>query len=188
MEITKTSIDGVLIVAPQIYKDNRGYFMESFNLNEFRNKSGLNEIEFVQDNESFSKYNTLRGLHFQTGDFAQAKLVRVVQGSVFDVAVDIREGSPTYGKWFGIELSEHNNQQLFIPRGCAHGFYVTSREGAKFQYKCDNYYNKDSENGIIWNDKDINIEWPINNFDKEWLSISDKDKLWKPLYNKNEED
>jgi dTDP-4-dehydrorhamnose 3,5-epimerase len=114
MEITKTNIDGVLIVTPQTYKDNRGYFMESFNLNEFRTKSGLNEIEFVQDNESFSKYNTLRGLHFQTGDFAQAKLVRVLEGEVYDVAVDLRKDSPTFGQYYGVILDSEKQNQFYV--------------------------------------------------------------------------
>lgn len=163
MKIEKVKIDGVFIITPSKYEDERGSFMETFNLKEFREKIGNKKIEFVQDNESVSSFNVLRGMHFQKNDDAQAKLVRVVQGRVFDVVVDLRTDSVTYGDWFGIELSEENNKQLFIPRGCAHGFYVMSEEGAKFQYKCDNYYNKESEGGIMWNDKTVNIEWPFDN-------------------------
>lgn len=143
MEVIKTEIEGVVIIEPKIFGDERGYFFESFNAAEFARKVGVNTV-FVQDNESKSKYGVLRGLHFQKGEFAQSKLVRVVEGRVIDVAVDIRRGSPTFGKYVAVELSKENKRQLFIPRGFAHGFAVLSEE-AVFQYKCDNLYAPDHE-------------------------------------------
>lgn len=148
--------DGPVIIQPLIFKDERGYFFESFNEAEFKEK--VADVNFVQDNESKSSYGVLRGLHFQKPPYAQAKLVRVVKGAVFDVAVDIREGSPMYGKWFGAYLSEDNHRQFFIPRGFAHGF-VSLADDTIFQYKCDNIYNKESEGSIVHNDPYINIDW-----------------------------
>lgn len=170
MKIIKTNIEGLLIIEPTIFEDSRGYFMESFSQKEFQKIVG--KIDFVQENESKSKYGVVRGLHFQQGEYAQAKLVRVVIGSVLDVAVDIRVGSPTFGQHLAIELSEDNKRQLFIPRGFAHGFSVLSEE-AIFQYKCDNYYNPQSEGAILWNDPQLNIDWKIP---QENILLSDKDK------------
>ncbi|TBN00190.1 dTDP-4-dehydrorhamnose 3,5-epimerase [Hyunsoonleella flava] len=170
MIVEKTELKDCFIIKPKIFQDQRGYFFESFNKELFKLTIGK-EINFVQDNESFSSKGVLRGLHFQKGEFAQAKLVRVVKGKVLDVAVDIRENSPTFGMHISEELSEDNKKQLFIPRGFAHGFIVLS-ENAVFSYKCDNYYNKDSESGIIYNDKDLNIDWKLDHKD---FIISEKD-------------
>ena len=152
----KTEIEGVYIIEPKVFGDNRGYFMETYNEQEFKN-NGL-DYNFVQDNQSKSKKGVLRGLHFQK-THPQAKLVRVLEGEVFDVAVDLRKGSKTYGKWVGVILSEENKKQFMIPRGFAHGFVVLS-ETAVFAYKCDDFYHPEDEGGIMWNDPDINIEWP----------------------------
>lgn len=157
MKYEQTSIDGVYTITPNVFKDNRGYFFESFKEEEFRGCVG--DVHFVQENQSKSSYGVLRGLHYQKGDAAQAKLVRVVQGSVLDVAVDIRKSSPTFGKYVAVELSEHNHKQLFIPRGFAHGFLVLS-ETAVFCYKVDNVYAPQADAGIRWDDPDINIQWP----------------------------
>ena len=170
MNIISTSIAGVWIIEPKIFNDPRGYFFESYNQKEFNEKIG--RIDFVQDNESFSSYGVLRGLHFQKPPFAQSKLVRVIQGKVLDVAVDIRYGSPTFGKYVSVELSGENHRQFFIPRGFAHGFCVLS-ETALFQYKCDNLYAPQSEGAIAWNDPDLNIDWKIP-VDK--VILSDKDR------------
>lgn len=171
MEVIKTEIEGVVIIEPKIFGDERGYFFESFNAAEFARKVGVNTV-FVQDNESKSKYGVLRGLHFQKGEFAQSKLVRVVEGRVIDVAVDIRCGSPTFGKHVAVELSKENKRQLFIPRGFAHGFAVLSEE-AIFQYKCDNLYASDHEGAIAWNDPKIGIDWQIR---PEDAILSEKDR------------
>ena len=176
MNFIKTDIDGVFIVEPKIFIDSRGYFFESFSKREFDSSIGY-EVNFVQDNQSKSSYGVIRGLHFQRPPFAQAKLVRCVKGKVLDVAVDIRKDSPTYGKHIAIELSEDNNLALFIPRGFAHGFVVLS-ETAVFHYKCDNYYNRDSEGGIAFFDPSLKIDWKI---DIENAIISDRDKLY-PLF------
>lgn len=152
----KTEIDGVLILEPRVFEDERGYFFESFNLREFREAVG--DVDFVQDNESKSRRGVVRGLHFQKGPHAQAKLLRVVKGAVLDVAVDIRPGSPTFGKHVSVVLSGDNHRQFFIPRGMAHGFKVLSDE-AIFQYKCDNYYCREAEAGIAWDDPDLGIDW-----------------------------
>lgn len=176
----KTNLEGCYLFRPKVYNDSRGSFFESFNQEIFNNLIGK-KINFVQDNQSFSTKGVLRGLHFQQGDYAQAKLVRVVKGSVLDVAVDLRYNSPTFGKHFSIELSEINNLQFFIPRGFAHGFVVLSDE-AIFQYKCDNYYNKESEGGIIYNDSNLKIDWKIA---KENLIISEKDLLLDSFNNQN---
>ena len=171
MEIIRTEIEDVFIVEPRVFGDARGYFFESFNAAEFEAKSGV-KTTFVQDNESKSKYGVLRGLHFQKGEHAQSKLVRVVRGRVLDVAVDIRKGSPTFGKYVAVELSEENHRQLFVPRGFAHGFAVLSEE-AVFQYKCDNLYAPQAEGAIAWNDPQIGIDWKIDAAD---VLLSDKDK------------
>ena len=169
MEIIKTDLEGVIIIEPRIFKDSRGYFFESFSAREFEEK--VCQTTFVQDNESFSSYGVVRGLHFQKPPFTQSKLVRVIKGSVLDVAVDIRKGSPTYGKHVAVELTGDNHRQLFIPRGFAHGFAVLSEE-ALFQYKCDNFYAPQADAGIAWNDPDLNIDWRIP-FDKIILSVKD---------------
>ena len=156
MEFLKTNIDGVYIIEPKVFGDNRGYFMETYNEKEFQ-KAGL-YYNFVQDNQSKSKAGVLRGLHFQK-TYPQAKLVRVLEGEVFDVAVDLRKGSKTYGKWVGVILSEENKKQFMILRGFAHGFVVLS-ETATFAYKCDEFYHPEDEGGIMWNDIDVGIEWP----------------------------
>lgn len=165
----KTEIEGVYVIEPKVFGDNRGYFMETYNEQEFKN-NGL-DYNFVQDNQSKSKKGVLRGLHFQK-THPQAKLVRVLEGEVFDVAVDLRKGSKTYGKWVGVILSEENKKQFMIPRGFAHGFVVLS-ETAVFAYKCDDFYHPEDEGGIMWNDPDINIEWPY----KGELLLSEKDKV-----------
>lgn len=159
MIVNKTEIDGVLIIEPKVFGDERGYFFESFNAKEFAEKTGL-EINFVQDNESMSTYGVMRGLHFQCPPFSQSKLVRVVKGSVLDVAVDIRKGSPTYGQHVAVELTEENHRQFFVPRGFAHGFAVLS-DIAVFQYKCDNFYAPQADGGISILDKSLGIDWRI---------------------------
>lgn len=171
MEVTETYLKGCFIIEPQVFGDERGFFFESFNKNKFRELTGI-EIEFVQDNEAFSYKGILRGLHFQKGEFAQAKLVRVVKGKVLDVAVDLRPGSKTFGKHFSVILSEENKKQLFIPRGFAHG-YAVLEDHTVFSYKCDNYYNKESESGVIYNDSDLNIDWKLN---EDEVVLSEKDK------------
>lgn len=158
MNVIKTDIEGVVIIEPKVFGDDRGYFFESFSQPRFDEL--VRPVKFVQDNESKSRYGVLRGLHFQKGTHAQSKLVRVVKGRVLDVAVDIRKGSPTFGKYVAVELSEDNHRQFFIPRGFAHGFSVLSEE-AVFQYKCDNLYAPESEGSIIWNDPEIGIDWGL---------------------------
>ena len=158
MKVIKTDIEGVVIIEPTLFGDERGYFFESYSQQKFDEL--VRPVRFVQDNESKSKYGVLRGLHFQKGKYAQSKLVRVVEGRVLDVAVDIRRGSPTFGKYVAVELTEENHRQLFIPRGFAHGFSVLSEE-AVFQYKCDNLYAPQSEGAIAWNDPDIGIDWGL---------------------------
>ena len=169
MNFIKTDIEGVVIIEPRVFEDSRGYFFESFNLKEFEKAVG--PVSFVQDNESKSSFGVVRGLHFQKGEHAQAKLVRVVKGAVLDVAVDIREGSHTYGKHVAVELTESNHRQLFLPRGMAHGFSVLSEE-AIFQYKCDNFYCPSSEGAIAWDDPDLGIDWRIP-ADQVILSVKD---------------
>ena len=169
MEVIETGIEGVMILEPRIFKDARGYFFESFSSREFQEK--VCQTTFVQDNESFSSYGVVSGLHFQKPPFTQAKLVRVIKGAVLDVAVDLRKNSPTYGKHVAIELTGENHRQLFIPRGFAHGFAVLSDE-VLFQYKCDNYYAPQSEGGILWNDPSLQIDWRIP-ADKVILSEKD---------------
>lgn len=160
MKIERTAIPDVVIVEPTVFGDERGFFLESFNKRKFDELIGR-EVDFVQDNHSMSVRGVLRGLHFQKGEAAQGKLVRVVRGEVYDVAVDIRRDSPTCGKWVGEYLSAENKRQLWIPKGFAHGFLVVS-EQAEFLYKTDNYYQPQSEGAIIWNDPDVGVTWPIN--------------------------
>jgi len=162
MNIIKTAIEGVVIIEPKVFGDERGYFFESFSQKQFQEE--VCNTTFVQDNESKSSYGVLRGLHFQKGEYAQAKLVRVVKGKVLDVAVDIRKGSPTFGKHVSVELTEENKRQFFVPRGFAHGFVVLSDE-AIFQYKCDNFYAPEHEGGIAWNDPELGIDWKIKHED-----------------------
>lgn len=169
MEVIRTEIDGVVIIEPRVFADSRGYFFESFSQREFDEK--VRRIDFVQDNESMSSYGVMRGLHFQCPPYAQSKLVRCVKGRVLDVAVDIRKGSPTYGKHVAVELSEENHRQLFIPRGFAHGFSVLS-ETAVFQYKCDNFYAPQAEGGISIKDESLGIDWKIP---AEKAILSEKD-------------
>ena len=171
MKVTETYLKGCFIVEPQVFGDERGNFFEVFNKKIFEEKTGV-EIDFVQDNQSISQRGVLRGLHLQKGEFAQAKLVRGVKGKVLDVAVDFRKDSPTFGKHFSIELSEENNKQLFVPRGFLHGF-STLEDNTIFSYKCDNYYQPDAEDGVIYNDEDLNIDWGIP-LDEVILSIKDK--------------
>jgi dTDP-4-dehydrorhamnose 3,5-epimerase len=170
MEVISVEIEGLKIIKPRVFRDERGYFSETFNLTKFQSALGL-DCRFVQDNESYSEKGVLRGLHFQNPPFAQGKLVRVSQGSVLDVAVDIRKTSPTYGKYHALVLSEENQLQFWIPPGFAHGF-LTLEEGTKFQYKCTNYYEPTAEGTIDWNDKLINIDWGVSN-----PTISEKDKV-----------
>lgn len=170
IKVTETSIPGVVIIEPTVFGDSRGYFFESWSQRDF--DAAVRPIRFVQDNESRSTYGVLRGLHFQRGEYAQSKLLRVVKGRVLDVAVDIRPGSPTFGKHVSVELSENNHRQLFIPRGFAHGFVVLS-EDAVCQYKCDCFYNKESEAGIAWNDPALAIDWTIP---AEDIVLSEKDR------------
>lgn len=175
MNIIKTEIEGLVIVEPRIFRDDRGYFYESFSQREFEEE--VCRTTFVQDNQSMSSYGVVRGLHFQKPPYCQSKLVRCIKGAVLDVAVDIRKGSPTFGKYVAVELTEDNHRQFFVPRGFAHGFAVLS-EVAVFQYKCDNYYNKESEGAIAWNDEQIAVDWRLPS---EKVILSEKDKLSKPL-------
>lgn len=171
MNFIETEIKGAWIIEPKVFGDERGYFFESFSKREF--EQAIGPVEFVQDNQSKSCYGVVRGLHFQKGEHAQAKLLSCVRGSVLDVGVDIRPESPTYGRWIAVELSESNHRRLFLPRGFAHGFSVLSPE-AVFQYKCDNYYAPESEGGIIWNDPGLGIDWRIP---LEKVILSEKDRL-----------
>ena len=176
-KIIKSEIEGVFTVEPTVFGDERGYFMETYNENDFK-EEGI-DLTFVQDNQSKSSKGVLRGLHFQYTQ-PQGKLVRVIKGEVFDVAVDLRKKSATYGKWVGEILSEENKKQLFVPKGFAHGFLVLSDE-AEFVYKCTDFYNGDDEGGIIWNDPEIAIDWPLDGIGEENILLSEKDQLWKPL-------
>lgn len=175
MEVIKTDIEGVVIIEPRIFKDERGYFYESFSQREFEEK--VCRTTFVQDNQSKSSYGVLRGLHFQKPPYCQSKLVRCIKGAVLDVAVDIRNGSPTFGKHVAVELTEENHRQFFVPRGFAHGFAVLSEE-AVFQYKCDNFYCKESEGAVAWNDPELAIDWRIP---AKKVLLSEKDKLNKNI-------
>ena len=180
----ETSIDGVYVIEPTVYGDNRGYFMETYSDAEFK-EIGLN-YDFVQDNQSKSRKGVLRGLHFQKEN-TQAKLVRCIKGEVFDVAVDLRPGSETYGKWEGVVLSEENKKMFMIPRGFAHGFLVLSDE-AEFTYKCDDIYNPNAEGGLAWDDKDVNIDWPLGDMKIEDLLTSERDAKWPSLKELKETD
>ena len=168
-------IEGLNVITPTVFGDNRGYFMETYNYNDYK-EAGIDQV-FVQDNQSASKKGVLRGLHFQI-HYPQDKLVRVLQGEVFDVAVDLREGSPTYGQWYGVLLSGENKKQFFIPKHFAHGFLVLS-EYAEFAYKCTDFYHPNDEGGIAWNDPDIGVSWPIP--EGMELILSDKDQKWGGL-------
>jgi len=178
MKVTETKLKDCYIIEPSVFEDNRGYFFESFNQEKFENLTGLKTV-FVQDNQSKSSYGVLRGLHFQKGEHSQAKLVRVLSGEVLDVAVDIRKTSPTYGEHLTVRLSAENKKQLFVPRGFAHGFIVLS-DTCEFFYKCDNFYNKDAEGGIIYNDKNLRIDWEV---DINKIRVSEKDELL-PVFQK----
>lgn len=178
MEVIKTAIDGVFIIEPKLFKDDRGYFFESFSQREFDEKIGVS-IRFVQDNESMSRYGVMRGLHFQKPPYSQSKLVRCVRGAVLDVAVDIRQGSPTYGHHVSVLLTEENHRQFFIPQGFAHGFSVLSEE-AIFQYKCDNFYTPQEDGGIQLLDNSLGIDWKIP---AEKAILSNKDKQYPYLRN-----
>ena len=180
MRVEKTPLQDCFIIHNTVFADDRGYFFESFNAKNFCSQTGLN-VNFVQDNQSLSTRGVLRGLHFQTGEFAQAKLVRVLKGEVLDVAVDLRKSSPTYKQFFSIVLSETSATQFFIPRGFAHGFLVLS-EVAEFFYKCDNYYNKEAEGGIIYNDPELNISWQIPDHE---ILVSPKDAVLPMMSNYN---
>lgn len=191
--VTKTHIDGLVIIEPKVFGDNRGYFMETYNQSDMT-EAGL-DLVFVQDNQSMSTKGVLRGLHFQK-NFPQGKLVRVIKGSVFDVAVDLRSDSKTFGQWYGIELTEENKKQFYIPKGFAHGFLVLS-DTAEFCYKCTDFYHPEDEGGLAWNDPEIGITWPdvIGDYngsasaegytlkDGTALNISEKDQKWNTLKN-----
>ena len=170
MKIKETPLKDCYIIEPTIFEDDRGYFYEKFNEQKFEELTGLNG-HFVQDNVSKSSYGVLRGLHLQKGEHAQAKLVSCLEGKVWDVAVDLRTDSPTFGKWFGVELTPENKLQLYVPRGFGHGFSVLS-ETAIFSYKCDNFYEKSSEGSVIWNDTDLSIDWKLP---KDKIILSEKD-------------
>lgn len=177
-EKQETGIEGLCVIKPTVFEDNRGFFMETYNKNDFK-EIGI-DTEFVQDNQSKSTKGVLRGLHFQK-QFPQAKLVRVIKGVVYDVAVDLREGSETYGKYYGVTLTEENKLQFFIPKGFAHGFLVLSDE-AEFAYKCNDFYHPGDEGGIAWNDEKIGIEWPLEEVGGiEEIVQSEKDKNWPSL-------
>ena len=175
IKVTKCDIEGLYVIEPTVFGDSRGYFMETYNQNDFH-EAGLDMV-FVQDNQSMSTKGVLRGLHFQK-QFPQGKLVRAVRGRVFDVAVDMRQNSPTFGKWFGVELSAENKKQFYISEGFAHGFYVLSDE-AEFVYKCTDFYRPGDEGGVLWNDPDIGIDWPIP--EGETPLLSDKDTKWQGI-------
>ena len=179
MKIKETPLKDCYIIEPTVFEDDRGYFYEKFNEKKFEELTGLNG-HFVQDNISKSSYGVLRGVHLQKGEHAQAKLVSCLEGKVWDVAVDLRKDSPTFGKWFGVELTPENKLQLYVPRGFGHGFSVLS-DTAIFAYKCDNFYQKDAEGSVIWNDEELNIDWKLP---KEVIQLSDKDQHL-PLFKEN---
>ena len=171
-------IEGLCVITPTVHGDDRGYFMETYNLNDMK-EAGL-DLDFVQDNQSSSGKGVLRGLHYQK-NFPQGKLVRVIRGSVFDVAVDLRKGSETYGKWYGLELSEENKKQFYIPKGFAHGFIVLS-DYAEFCYKVTDFYHPNDEGGLLWKDPEIGVEWPMpEGMTEADLTLSDKDKVWSGI-------
>lgn len=183
IKVTRNEIEGLMVIEPKVYRDERGYFVETYNERDLA-EAGLCE-NFVQDNQSMSSKGVLRGLHFQK-EFPQGKLVRVLEGKVFDVAVDIRPGSATFGKWFGVELSDENMKQFYIPRGFAHGFYVMS-ERAVFAYKCTDFYHPNDEGGILYSDPEIGIEWPfeegceviLSEKDRRWAGLAETIQNWK---------
>ena len=178
IKVTKAPIEGLYVIEPTVFKDERGYFVETYNYNDFA-AAGI-DCTFVQDNQSSSKKGVLRGLHFQI-NYPQDKLVRVVNGEVFDVAVDLREGSETFGKWFGVTLSAENKKQFFIPKNFAHGFIVLS-ESAEFAYKCTDFYHPNDEGGLKWDDPEIGVEWPMpEGMTEADLTLSDKDKVWSGI-------
>jgi dTDP-4-dehydrorhamnose 3,5-epimerase len=177
MKIIETKIPDLLIIEPKIFEDGRGYFFESYNKGVFENERL--QFDFVQDNQSKSDYGVIRGLHYQIAPHAQTKLVRVLSGRIYDVSVDIRKGSPTYGKWIGVELSEENKKQMLVPRGFAHGFSVLSDTAVVF-YKCDDFYHPESDRGIIYNDTSLNIDWKV---DAAKITVSDKDLRHPTLKN-----
>lgn len=178
MKVTTTPIQGLFIIEPRVFFDERGYFFESFNAKMFRDETG-HEIPFVQDNQARSVKNVLRGLHYQNNPTPQTKLIRVIEGTIWDVVVDIRRGSPTFGQWYGVELSADNRLQFLVPRGFAHGYSVLS-DTAEIMYKCDNLYDKSSEGGILYNDPALSIDWKI---DLANAIVSDKDKVQPLLSN-----
>lgn len=180
MRVKETPLKDCYIIEPTLFEDNRGYFYEKFNEKKFEELTGMNG-HFVQDNISKSSYGVLRGLHLQKGEYAQAKLVSCVEGKVWDIAVDLREDSPTFGKWFGVELTDENKLQFYIPRGFAHGFVVLS-ETTVFSYKCDNFYCKEAEGGVIWNDENLQIDWKIPISE---IILSEKDKVQATFQDKN---
>lgn len=180
MKIKSTPLKDCYIIEPTVFEDERGYFYEKFNEQKFNELTGMNG-HFVQDNISKSSYGVLRGIHLQKGEHAQAKLVSCLEGKVFDVAVDLREDSPTFGQWFGVELTPENKLQLYVPRGFGHGFSVLS-ETAIFSYKCDNFYHKESEGSVIWNDKDLNIDWKLP---ADKVLLSEKDSQLPTFEEKN---
>ena len=175
IKVTTCDIEGLKVIEPTVFGDERGYFMETYNYNDFK-AAGI-DVEFVQDNQSMSKKGVLRGLHFQKL-FPQDKLVRVVRGEVFDVAVDLRKGSKTFGQWYGVVLSAENKKQFFIPKNFAHGFLVLSDE-AEFTYKCTDFYHPNDEGGLLWSDPEIGVEWPIE--DDMDILLSDKDMKWNGI-------
>ena len=175
IKVTKCDIEGLYVIEPEVHEDARGYFVETYNERDFA-AAGL-DMKFVQDNQSMSSKGVLRGLHYQK-QFPQGKLVRALKGKVFDVAVDLRQDSKTYGKWFGVELSDENMKQFYIPEGFAHGFYVMS-DTAVFAYKCTDFYHPGDEGGLLWSDPEIGVEWPVEPGTK--LIISDKDRKWLGL-------
>ena len=184
--VTPCDIEGLYVIEPTVFKDERGYFVETYNQNDFR-EAGLDMV-FVQDNQSMSVKGVLRGLHYQK-EFPQGKLVRAVRGEVFDVAVDLRPGSATFGKWYGVLLSAENKKQFFIPKNFAHGFIVLS-DSAEFAYKCTDFYHPNDEGGLAWNDPEIGVEWPMpEGMTKEDLIISEKDQKWSGIgaYKKGQE-
>ncbi|WP_040279606.1 dTDP-4-dehydrorhamnose 3,5-epimerase [Psychroserpens damuponensis] len=176
MIVEKTHLKDCYVLEPRVFEDHRGYFFESFNANNFQKKTGL-VIDFVQDNESKSSKGVLRGLHFQIGAYEQSKLVRVVQGAIIDVCVDLRTDSPTFLQSFSAELNDENKKQLFVPKGFAHGFVVL-KDNTIINYKCDNFYHKDAERGIIYNDNDLNIDWRLS---KDEIILSEKDEVLPTL-------
>jgi dTDP-4-dehydrorhamnose 3,5-epimerase len=180
MKVKETKLKDCFIIEPTVFGDDRGYFFESFNKEKFKELTGK-EIEFVQDNEAYSNRGVLRGLHFQKGEFAQAKLVRVVKGKVLDVVVDVRPNSKTYGETFSCVLSKENKKQLFVPRGFAHG-YAVLEDNTIFVYKCDNYYEPKSESGIIYNDTTLNIDWMLP---ENEIILSEKDRILQSIKKKN---